>query len=465
MRENSMVTESRHEAATATYRRNLGNGLVLRWSTAADTANIAQFVGLVFRDKESDPPNEYLAGEVYELMSDTHPLMRSGDYGVVEDTRKEGNPIVACTCLWRNLWEYEGIPFEMGQPEIVATDPNYRNKGLVRALFEMVQARSESEGHMVQAITGIPYFYRQFGYEYALDLSGKRVVYTSQIPQAKEGEAEAYMMRDATVDDVPTLQNIYSYRRKVGVVAADVPDKYWLYEMQRVSTAKEKFPRVKMIVDATGAVCGYAFVSARRYKPGNNFDVYTLDVLPGANLRAMLPPILRTLHAYGSQLPIRNVKEQVPLTEISFNLGRSHPIYDALGTGLAPFYEAPYAWYIRVRDVPVFLRHIAPVLERRLAASVVAGYTGEIKIDMYKGGLRMVFEQGKLTTAEHWRVPVYDSNAGAGFPPLVFLQLLFCHRSLDELRYAFPDVWAEGDAEIVLKALFPAQFSVPMLFF
>ncbi len=459
-----MTTNVQNEAATAQYRRDLGNGLILRWSTAADTANIAQLASMVFRDKESDPPIETIASEVYELMSDKHPLMSSGDYGVVEDTQKEGNPIVACTCLWHNSWEYEGIPFTMGQPEIVATDPNYRNKGLVRALFEMVHARSEAEGHMVQGITGIPYFYRQFGYEYALDLGGKRVVYTSQIPQLKEGETETYTLRDLTVEDVPMIQTIYSYRRKVGVVTTDISNKFWLYEAQRVSSDKYRFPRVKMIVDMTGKACGYVLVPQRRFQQ-KSFNVYTLDVIPDTNLRGMLPSLLRALHKCGLQIPVKNVAEPTEFTEIGFNLGRSHPVYDALGTELAPFYEAPYAWYIRVRDVPVFLKHIAPALEKRLASSVVAGYTGEIKIDMYKGGLRMVFEQGKLATVEHWRVPVYDSNAGAGFPPLVFLQLLFCHRSLDELRHAFPDVWAEGDTEIVLKALFPAHFSSPMLFF
>ena len=456
-----MITTSTYEAAAATYRHELGDGLVLRWSTAADTAHIAELVGRVFREKESDSPNEGLSSEVYELMSGKSPLMSSGDYGVVEDTGQEGNPIVACTCLWHNHWEYEGIAFEMGQPEIVATDPAYRNKGLIRALFEMVHARSESKGHMVQAITGIPHFYRQFGYEYVLDLGGKRVVYSSQIPQTKEDEAEAYTLRNATVEDVPTIQHIYSYRRKTGVVTADVPDAYWLYEIQRVSDKNQKFPRLQMIVDAVGKVYGYAFVSATRYSNGANFTVYALDTLPHVNLRAFVPSLLRELQKYGSQLPTRKTVEGTSLREISFNLGRTHPIYDALGS-LAPFYEAPYAWYVRVRDVPAFLKHIGPVLEKRLEQSVVADYTGELKIDLYKGGLRLVWEHGKLVTAEQWRVPVYDSNAGAGFPPLVFLQLLFCHRSLDELRYAFPDVWAEGDAEIVLKALFPAQASAPM---
>ena len=457
-----MVTTHTYEAATATYRRNLGDGLVLRWSTAADTANVAELVGRVFRNKESDPPNIYMASEVREHMSDKYPLLGSGDYGVVEDIRKEGNPLVACTSLWHNRWEYEGIPFGMGQPEFVASDPSYRNKGLIRALFEMVHARSEAEGHMVQAITGIGHFYRQFGYEYALDLEGKRVVYTAQIPNLKEGEAEAYMLRDARPEDVPAIQHIYN-TRKVGVITSNVPDTYWLYlcEIHKSGNKEQRFPRLLVIVDMQGKACGYARVAADRSRTGNNYNVYTLDASPEMNLRAMMPSVLRELQRYGSQLPIRYVTEQLPLTQISFNLGRAHPVYDALGN-LAPLYEAPYAWYVRVRDVPAFLKHIAPALEKRLERSVVASYTGELKIDLYKSGLRMVFEQGKLLEVEHWRNPVYDSTAGAGFPPLVFLQLLFCHRSLDELRYAFPDVWAEGDAEIVLKALFPAQISAPM---
>ena len=47
-------------------------------------------------------------------------------------------------------------------------------------------------------------------------------------------------------------------------------------------------------------------------------------------------------------------------------------------------------------------------------------------------------------------------------PPLVFLQLLFGHRSLEELRYAFPDVWADDTARPLLEALFPSRPSYAM---
>ena len=44
-------------AADPNYRRELAGGLIQRWSTPEDTENIAQLCGMVFRDKEDEPPN------------------------------------------------------------------------------------------------------------------------------------------------------------------------------------------------------------------------------------------------------------------------------------------------------------------------------------------------------------------------------------------------------------------------
>ena len=138
---------------------------------------------------------------------------------------------------------------------------------------------------------------------------------------------------------------------------------------------------------------------------------------------------------------------------------RTHPLYDALGQALAPYYEPPSAWYIRVPDLPVFIWHVAPVLERRLAASPVARYTGELRVTFYRSGLRMAFDSGRLLQVEPWRAPDFGSAPDAGFPALVFLQLLLGYRSLGNLRQTFPDVWASQNVALLLDSLFPARAS------
>src|SRR5581483_5704128 len=145
------------------------------------------------------------------------------------------------------------------------------------------------------------------------------------------------------------------------------------------------------------------------------------------------------------------------LKSITFALGRKHPVYAVMGKALAIEQGLPYAWYVRVPNLPAFLRYVASVLEQRLANSALVGYSGALKLNFYRGGLHLAIEQGKITIIEDWQSPSWDSPENAGFPPLVFLQLLFGHRSLDELRFAFPDVWANDEVVPLLNALFTAS--------
>jgi len=63
-------------------------------------------------------------------------------------------------------------------------------------------------------------------------------------------------------------------------------------------------------------------------------------------------------------------------------------------------------------------------------------------------------EHGKISAVEPWQ-PADRKEEHAGFPPLVFLELLFGYRSLADLRAAYPDCWANDEAGVLLNALFP----------
>mgnify|MGYP002382153409 CR=1 FL=1 len=136
------------------YRRDMGDGLLLRWAVPGDVEGIAALYSEVFRDKD-DPPNAGIAAWTHDLMSGRHPHIVANDFALVEDTRS--GTILAATCLLRQSWEYAGIAFPVGRPEIVASMPGYRERGLVRAVFDLIHARSDAEGHMAQGITGFSY--------------------------------------------------------------------------------------------------------------------------------------------------------------------------------------------------------------------------------------------------------------------------------------------------------------------
>jgi hypothetical protein len=181
-----------------------------------------------------------------------------------------------------------------------------------------------------------------------------------------------------------------------------------------------------------------------------------LVVVEGQSLRAVMPSVLRALRPLAQA---QAAERKVSLKSLYWRLGREHPVFEAIPE-LLPKSRQPYGWYIRVADVSDFLRHIAPALEARLARSPLAGHTGELKISEYRGGFRMVFENGQLATVEPWQsMDSEGGNANAAFPPFVFLQLLFGRRSLSDLRAAFPDCWAQDEATALLNVLFPSQSS------
>ena len=102
-----------------------------------------------------------------------------------------------------------------------------------------------------------------------------------------------------------------------------------------------------------------------------------LPAIPGAVLALFLT---RELKRRADEL---NKQGEKPVTHISFPLDDTHPVIVALG-GQLEKRRNPYAWYIRVPDLPGFLHHITPVLEKRLAGSVLAGHTGRLRLNFYR---------------------------------------------------------------------------------
>jgi len=146
-------------------------------------------------------------------------------------------------------------------------------------------------------------------------------------------------------------------------------------------------------------------------------------------------------------------------------LGSAHPF-----AGVVQFAGArrAYAYYLRAPDLPDVLRRVTPVLERRLAESSLVGHTGELRLSFYRNGVRLVLDGGRITSVEAWPPPrtvagldfslpsADPRRPSAMFPDLTFLQLLFGHRSLDELEAAFPDCVTRGqEVRALLQVLFP----------
>jgi hypothetical protein len=428
--------------------QDLGDGLVLRRALPSDAAELMAFHSDVLRDPGVEEPDAWIAAWTQDLMSGEHPTFEPGDFTIVEDTHRAA--IVSSVCLISQTWSYGGVQFGVGRPELVGTHPNYRRRGLVRAQFQVIHQWSANRGEMAQAITGIPWYYRQFGYEMGLSLGGSRAGFKSHVPKLQDSDDKEFHVRSATENDLTFIAETYEQGMQRYLVTSVRDEALWRYELHGKSDRNVNRRELRVIETAGGERVGFLAHPSRLWQNKVGATLYELSL--GTSWLAITPAVVRYLWAVGEEWATRDPKQE--LDQFAFWLGAEHPAYQVFGDQL-PETRQPYAWYLRVANLPRFLRHLAPVLERRLADSHLPGHTAQLHISFYRDGLRFKFENGHLIAVEPWQ-PTHDKQGDAAFPDLTFLQLLFGYRSLEELKHAFADCWtANSEGRALLEALFP----------
>jgi hypothetical protein len=230
----------------------------------------------------------------------------------------------------------------------------------------------------------------------------------------------------------------------------------WRYELNGRSESSINTSAIRIVESISGKAV--AFFAHPTILWGPIMVATVFEVLPGQPYLPITNCVIRYLRATGEAYAKKQAGN-VTWDSFGFWLGSEHPVYHVLSERL-PRQRKPYAWFVRLADIPGFLKHIRPVLENRLDKSPMAGYDGEIKISFYRTGLRLVIETGSLKTIETWQPTPVGHAGDAGFPNLTFLQLLFGYHSLEELANFLPDVYIhKQEAEPLLNSLFPKQAS------
>lgn len=453
-----------HNLADPEYRCEIGDGLVKRWSTVADTENIGRFIGTIFYQAYKSRSIQSIMRDISFLMRVDSPWMGPENVALIENTHK-GGTLVACVCLCRQTWAYEDVMFNVGNPEWCVTDPAYRGRGFCRALLEMVHARSEMEGQLVQTILGIPNFYRQSGYEYGLETISRRTLdIATVVPRTIPLDSEPYRLRKASAADIPLLTHLYDIRREAHPVRAVLSHDIWqeMIDDQQDDPASRSRLSAHIIITASGAVCGYALLNTLLIR--RDLSIFALETNNDTSWQSVTPSLLRAFLRYAETLTGSDTGTQ-PIDTLSFYLDHNHPLYPLLGPRLSPPDQYPYARYLRIPDMAAFIRQIVPALEARLARSSLADYTGELSLDFYhKGSIAITFARGYITTIEQHTTSPYLHKGGVACPEEIFWKLLFGYRSLHELRYMFADIWTTKEAEALLMILFPKCLSwIPIL--
>ena len=435
-------------------RRELADGLILRSLSeghARDAENLPTFYADTFGEA-GETDTIAMAAWTRTLASGRHPTVTHDDIWVVVDPARD-EQIVSAVLLIPQIWQIGTLPVPVGRIELVATNKDYRRRGLVRALIDAAHERSQQSGHLMQSITGIENYYRRFGYAMALDLGSRTTVPFFGIRDLPEGETLTYTLRRATPDDAAKLAAWDSAYAPQHAISYPRDEAIWNFELTGRDPDEVWMPYVFIITGPDGQELGY--VSLRAVKESTWLACYSWVMNEHGSLINVYMDVLRQLKDFGLTF-FAEIEKPLP-EAISFSADLPE-LFDTLvqATPGGRLLQKVYAWYLRVPDLAAFIQHLTPVLEERLANSLAHGHTGTLKISLYDlTGLELRFEQGRLVSVEHRPFALYEGDIG--FPDHTFLNVLFGHRTVAEVGHLYPEVQGNALARTLVPILFPKQ--------
>lgn len=410
---------------TRAFRKELGDGLVLKSvADEGDAERLAVFNGVIH--------GEGVAAMTRALILD-HPHTRPEHWLFVEDGAS--GQVLASLCLIPRTWRYEEVLLRVGEMGIVGTLESHRRRGLIWALVARFDELLRDGGYDLSAIQGIPYFYRQFGYEYAIPLESDWCVESHLVPDAPPDERRRYTFRQATLDDLPALRRLYDEAAQDLSISSVRDEASWRY-LLGPSRQTDMTAETWLVLDEAKQPAGYWRIAERGF--GEGLIVNEVSRLSSDAALA----VLRQLKALAAGRDKPYVRLNAPTGSTLLQTARHRGACD-LGT---------YAWQIRLPDVGRLLRKLAPLLERRLAASPFAGLSQEVCFNLYREAFGLRFEEGKLTAVEGLGL---DASPGIRVPPLLAAPLLLGYRSREELAQAHHDVLVWREWRYLVDVLFP----------
>lgn len=335
--------------------------------------------------------------------------------GVVVD----GDRVVSTATLLDETLHLAGVPIPAGQVELVATDTPYEGRGLVRALMDWAHDRSREQGHLAQVMIGIPYFYRQFGYEYVQPMPRWRRL-------ARTPAAIAQVdVRRAVADDLPWLYELQEQAQQGVDVRMPHSQSCWGWLLRHDATEL-------WVAERDGVLVGMS----RTLPPQEGAALAELAVSDDQAALALLG------HA--------QARHDEPLA-VQHRANTPVAVTELLATE-----DEPAEWYYaRVERPAALLSHLGPILAARLVAAGMAERDHDVLLSTWRRHLRFrIGAAGVELLAEGGPEQAPVSKGGSGVPPDAVASLLLGAHGAAGLEARLPDCLL-GRQRALLTALFP----------
>ncbi|TXT54581.1 MAG: hypothetical protein BAJATHORv1_60077 [Candidatus Thorarchaeota archaeon] len=357
---------------------------------------------------------------------------------VIEDNfiayDSEKNLVASYLCLLRHTMLIDGARIPMAQMEIVGTLPEYRNRGYIRRLNQLFEKRASLYEIPLFVIAGIPYYYRELGYEYAIPMLSRLIVAKELIPKLKSGVTESAEIIPIDTHNFDLFLEARKQRNSFLNIYRDIETSDATYVLEG-ELGTETGLELQVLLNEEQIVGMFNIEVS-----WGNLQIEELWV---EDVK-YIPTILRYAKKKAIERELAIAIEFPSNPEIAINLERLAQSRFTQG----------YAWYTKIPNMKQFLELLAPALENRIDNSRFKDYTGDLRISCFKEGFVIQFEKGVVESVEHLQ-QIHLKDMELFVPPKVINQLVLGHFSYKELDEFYPDVTATSAKIPLVNVLFP----------
>jgi GNAT superfamily N-acetyltransferase len=318
--------------------------------------------------------------------------------------------------------------------DFVATRESHRGRGHASRLVRELLDDSDCRGDLVQLTDGIPYFYRQFGFGYALDPPGMVVlpqIGTEDSPVASLGKTGSLIIRPAVTADIERIDHyVTACMSGFDIAPGEFAWETW-FEISEFGSDTDHL----IVAESDGAIVGFT----RAHRDGD-------DVLRIQSSYADSPGVARRIHTALAAIRSSGL--------LALDCGNS--IWRDHLAAQAPVSPLPFGIYARTPDPVELLRLLRPEFDRRLSAVSAPEPDRKLRLSLFTSAIILEILGATIADARE-ALPTDDaaSPADAAIAPEWFPALVLGRWGAEELARRVDDVIAETNTT-TLNNLFPA---------
>lgn len=365
---------------------------------------------------------------ITKRFAEHHPEMNREHFFMV----KHGDSAVAGLLLIPQVWKIGGAEIKVAEMGCVGTDPEHRRKGVQRILNEEFDKYAAEQGFDLCVLAGIPYFYRQFGYQYAVEL-----VYSTEIELAKIPDRESGIrVEKFTNEHIKKADRQLRKAQEEYLVHSVRTEGVWEMQQETGTYGGEPF-------QAASLYLGDEFVGYYRYvvdKEKESFYIKELGIEDNVPVRDFAGAI-------------KGHASEMGLTELKTGLPHQDQVSRYL-ISLGAKTNRPYAWQVKILDLTRFLTKLSPVLESRIEDSEFKDVSMDLTLNFWKFAVSMKIEEGKIVSIGKVHG---EKDRTIGLNPYAFIKLALGYKSRLELEEMYPDFSVKGEMGGLIDVMFPKQ--------